>query len=122
MTAGRTLTWVRETYEDQPGKTWYVPLNTSGHPFHRDVVILDTQNAFVDSYNLTANPIAGDEDALLHRDQLKAKLVAAATHRDIDGDRLSDDWERQCYGHLNFPPCRAGAGKSTSHDHGLRSS
>jgi hypothetical protein len=102
MTNGRTLSWVRETAMVQPGKTWSVPLNSSGLPFHRDVVILDAQNAFANVYNLTARPIdATNEDYLLHRGELKAMLVAAATHVDTDNDKLSDAWEMESYGHLD---------------------
>ena len=102
MTDGRTLTWVRETMQYQPTKTWHVPDNSSGLPFYRDVVILDAQNAFADVFNLTASPIDGtDPDYLAHRSVLKAKLVAAATHVDVDGDGLSDLWEMESYGHLN---------------------
>jgi hypothetical protein len=103
MTDGRTLTWVRETMQYQPTKTWHVPDNTpSGLPFYRDVVILDAQNVYAGVYHLTASPIDGtDPDYLAHRSVLKAKLVAAATHVDIDGDGLSDLWEMESYGHLN---------------------
>jgi hypothetical protein len=102
MTNGRTLTWVRETMQYQPTKTWHVPDNSNGLPFYRDVVILDAQNAFADVYHLAITPLDGtDPNYLAHRSMLKAKLVAAATHVDVDRDGLSDLWEMESYGHLN---------------------
>ena len=89
MYAGRPLSWLRDDSVPSILDSWGA--------VYRDVIILDTLNNRVDTWNLTNNDLRVQSN----RDTMKKKLRTAATPADTDNDRLPDYWERWAYGSLS---------------------
>jgi hypothetical protein len=102
MFAGRATSWIRDNSTLKIQATWGLS--------YRDTLILNPLNRKIEVYNLTAHNLTDPAN----RAELKAKLTAAATPADTDGDRIPDYWEEWAYESLSMNGGLTGAGGYTA--------
>jgi hypothetical protein len=102
MYAGKRTSWVKDTGALGIQAAWVAQ--------YRDVVVLDAFNKPAGAYSLNPPQTLQDQ---VHRDAMKAMIVAAATPADTDNDKLPDFWEMNTYGDLIRNGASADAGGIT---------
>ncbi len=87
-----TLGWLQDTDQERVMSRWGA--------VYRDVIILDVFNRPIARDNLTTHNL----ESTINRAALQNALLAAATPKDTDADKLPDEWETGWFGNLSAAP------------------